>query len=75
MMNGFNMGGAWFGMGIWWILIVVLLVAGGSILFRGPRDDRATDASTSARDILDARYARGEIDMQEYEEKKRKLAQ
>jgi len=75
MMTDFHMGGAWFGMGIWWILIVVLLVAGASLLSRRARDNGATATSPSARDILDMRYARGEIDMQEYEEKKRKLAQ
>lgn len=68
------MGGAWFGMGFWWILIVALLIAGViSFLFRRARDDSTVDSGASARDILDMRCARGEIYLNEHEEEKRHL--
>jgi uncharacterized membrane protein len=43
----------------------------------GPRDEgrHGINDSVSAKDILDKRYARGEIDKEEYEEKNRILIQ
>ncbi|MGO9013813.1 MAG: SHOCT domain-containing protein [Dissulfurispiraceae bacterium] len=38
-------------------------------------DRNNTDISDSAMDILDKRYARGEIDKEEYEEKKKTMLQ
>lgn len=75
MMSGFNMGGGWIGMGIWWVLLVVLLIAGAGFLFGRVRDGDMTSSSRSARDILDQRYARGEIDLNDYEERKRHLSE
>ena len=54
------------------VLVVVLirLLAGGD---RGrPRDPRGTGRNT-AREILDERYARGEIDAAQYDERRRRL--
>lgn len=47
-----------------WALVVVAVVA----LFRGTRSDpkQARDVSDDARRILDQRFARGEIDTDEY---------
>lgn len=73
MMGDFGMGGGWFGMGSWWILAVVLLVVVGGFLFRRTGDDAGSSGRESARDILDKRYARGEIEREEYEQKKRDL--
>lgn len=73
MMNGYGMGGGWFGMGLWWILLVVLVVALGAWMFKRVGDNPAAPRE-SARDILDKRYARGEIGRDEYEQKKRDLA-
>jgi len=75
-MHGYNgFGGGWM-MIIWWILIIVAVV----YLFRwlapttagwpGRKDKNNSD---SALDILKERYARGEIDKEEYERKKRDL--
>jgi putative membrane protein len=69
----------------WWIFPVIMIVlcflmmwgrSGSMMCGFGPRDgSRFTQGSDSAMDILDKRYARGEIDQREYEEKKEKLIQ
>ncbi|MFZ1910646.1 MAG: SHOCT domain-containing protein [Burkholderiales bacterium] len=77
MMGGYGWGGGWgfgaIGMVLWWILIVLGIVLLARWLLSGsPR--RGEQGSTGrALDILKERYARGEIDKQEYEEKKRDL--
>lgn len=67
-------GGMWFGPIFWIILIalvvwivVVLLRRGGSALPDGPPRGK------TPREILDERFARGEIDEQEYEARRRVL--
>lgn len=61
-----NMGGWMF---LWWILII-FLTAGTAILFvRKGNSNREKNAI----DILKERYARGEINKQEFEEKKRDI--
>ncbi len=75
---GYGWGGGWgfgvIGMVLWWILIVLGIVLLTRWLLSGsPR--RGEQGSTGhALEILKERYARGEIDKQEYEEKKRDLA-
>ena len=70
--------GGWmapFGM-IVWILILVLLIAGVVWLFRAitSRSGDLVGRRSSALDVLEERYARGEIKRDEYLEKKRDLA-
>lgn len=70
---------------LWWIFPVVMMVlcflmmrgrSGSMMCGFGPRDDsRSIQKRDSAIDILDKRYARGEIDQQEYKEKKATLIQ
>jgi putative membrane protein len=73
MMHGF--GWEWFG---WWgVLMMILfwglliLLAAGLIkyLFQGSRSasDPPRGQALKAREILDQRYARGEIDREQYE--------
>ena len=62
MMGGFGMFG---GMLIFWVLIIVLAVLLVKGLFNAD-DSRQTDNSTSAKKILDERYARGEINQEQY---------
>jgi len=67
MMGGFGMG---FG-GILWITIIALIVF---LVWQYLRQDKNLgDSQNSPLEILKQRYAKGEIDKEEYEEKKRDL--
>ena len=68
----------------WWIFPIVMMILcflmmrrnrGTRMCCFGPRgiDDRRPRDTDSAVEILDKRYASGEIDKAEYEEKKRAL--
>jgi putative membrane protein len=78
MMGGWG-GGGWFG-GIFMIIFWVLIIVGVVFLIRwlvqstkGHSSPGWTGSSNRALDILRERYARGEINKQEFEEKKRDL--
>ena len=66
--------GHWFGGGfmwIFWILLAVVLLWGfKTALTEGGGN---TNETRSALDILKERYAKGEIDQREFEQKKRDL--
>jgi len=69
------MGGAWgigmmFMMLLFWILVIAALVLGIRWLMGQGKEAR----SDSALEILRQRYARGEIDKEEFETKKRDLS-
>ena len=78
MMGGYGWGGGWgfgmVGMLLWWVLIILGIVLLAKWLFSGGAGaggDRA--AGNRALEILKERYARGEIDKKEFEERKRDL--
>lgn len=62
-------GGFGFGMVLFWGLIIVAVV----FLARAYYGGQERGDEKSAREVLDKRYARGEIDKQEYEERKQAL--
>lgn len=73
MMDG--SGGMFFGgafMWIFWLLVIVAIIAVAKAMMGSntQRDDREKDSPLS---ILEKRYARGEIDREEYQEKRREL--
>ena len=72
MMGGF--GGGWF-MPIFMIIFWGLVLWGIVTLVRGLSGSRGSDSSAadSALEILKRRYARGDINKEEYEEKKKDL--
>lgn len=70
----------------WWIIPIVMMILcflmmrgrwGSMMCGFGSRciDSQQTRASDSAMDILDKRYASGEINLEEYEEKKKTLTE
>ncbi len=75
MMGGF--GWMWL-MPIFWIILLGLIIWAVVALARGvsqpSSSDSASSRSDSALEVLKKRYARGEIDKEEYEEKKKDLA-
>jgi len=72
----------WHGFGFMWIFPLLFLIVMILFLFRGApscfwhtgrREDRREDRRESPREILDRRYASGEITKDQYEEMKRTL--
>jgi putative membrane protein len=63
------------GMGLWWIIGIVVLIAVIWPVTKGFNRSNSPGQSPgkSALDILKERYAKGEIDKQEFEERKKDL--
>ncbi|HUJ86482.1 MAG TPA: SHOCT domain-containing protein [Burkholderiales bacterium] len=76
MMGGYGWGGGWgfgiIGMLLWWVLIILGIVLLVKWVFGGGPGGGRT-AGDRALEILKERYARGEIDKNEFEQKKRDL--
>jgi putative membrane protein len=76
---GFDMGNMGWGpgwglfgflhMGLWWILLILGIAVLAKWLFSG-----GTRRGSDALEVLRERYARGEIQKEEFEQKKRDLA-
>ncbi len=70
----FGWGGGMFagvGMLFWWIALIAIIVVVARYFWGG--SDRASDSGSRALDILKERYAKGEINKQEFEERKATL--
>ena len=59
--------------GIFWIIILVLLIAWGWSFLKKEKGFGFGNTQESALDILKRRYAKGEISKEEFDEKKRDL--
>ncbi len=69
----------WNGFHWWWIIPIAMMIF-CFLMMRGHRGclggwSRPHHGAESAREILDKRYALGEISKEEYEEKKRHISQ
>jgi putative membrane protein len=73
MPGGFGFG--WIFMILWWVLIIVGIVALVKWVVTLSGAGGRSGGEGRALDILKERYARGEIDEQEFQKKKRDLAQ
>ncbi|MEL0586387.1 MAG: SHOCT domain-containing protein [Candidatus Thiodiazotropha sp. (ex. Lucinoma kazani)] len=69
MGSGFSFGIPGFGMVVFWGIIVLLVIW----LVRGITGENRSHDDKHALETLDERFARGEIDRKEYEEKKKVL--
>jgi putative membrane protein len=67
-----GLGGGGLLMGLFWILLILAVVGLAVALLRGRDRDTAPPPATP-KETLQARYARGEIDRDEYLEKLRDL--
>lgn len=81
MWGGYGWTGGWMGpvMGVsavlWWVLVAVIVIALVRWL-RAPQSGGQPGAGTPAQDprqVLDLRFARGEIDADEYADRRRLL--
>lgn len=75
MMDGFGGHGWGFGMGFGWIIGLLILIAIIWIVVKSVNQSNkpVQPGSPTALDILKERYARGEIDKKEFEERKKDL--
>lgn len=75
-MYGMHWGPGW-GIGLGWIfgVFILVLVIWAIIKMVNSNTPASSGSQKSALDILKERYARGEINKEEYEEKKRVLSE
>ena len=69
---GMAMTGGWF-MWVFWVVLLVLVLWGISSAVSGGSSTKAMAKQKDALDVLKCRYANGEIDQAEFEQKKRDL--
>lgn len=72
MMEGGG-GSGMFMMGLIWLLILALIVTLIWFLIRKGSNTTSPSTGKSPREILDKRYARGKIDEEEYQRKRKRI--
>ncbi|HEX6268298.1 MAG TPA: SHOCT domain-containing protein [Burkholderiales bacterium] len=81
MWNGFDgMGWGWIGLGmvhmlLFWVLVILGIVVLVRWLAGGPREDWPRGDAPRALDILKARYAKGELTREQFEQMKRDIGE
>jgi len=60
-------------MGFFWLIPLILIIWAAVVVLDSRKEQGKSEQVKSALDILQERYARGEINKQEYEEKQRGL--
>ncbi len=65
--------GHWFGGGFMWLFWILFIVVMIWVLNTVAGGVKRSEKTESALDILKARYARGEIEREEYEQKRKDL--
>ncbi len=75
MMNGFGWGGMWIGWLFWLIILGVIIWAVITLVNRTSGENRSNPTANreTPLEILQKRYARGEITEEEYREMKNNL--
>jgi putative membrane protein len=72
---GWGMGGAgWIFMGLFWVVVIGLIVWAVVALLPGARSSGGPARSDGPREILDRRFALGEIDTEQYRRARAELA-
>ena len=71
-MTGYSLFGGFFSL-LWFVIMIVIAVAIVRWVTGGRHRCHWTDMNKTAIDILKERYAKGEIDKNEFEEKKKDL--
>lgn len=66
-------GGGWLWMLLWLVVLVLVAVAAWKVIGMAADGEGAGRGRESALQILERRYARGEIDREEFERRKRDL--
>ena len=71
-----GLGGHYWGMGWWWIIVLFIIVAivWMALKTMNKKNNIITSFEKTPLEILKERYASGEIDKKEYEEKKNTLS-
>jgi putative membrane protein len=70
MMNQFGHG---WGMGFGWLFGLILLIIIVVFIVRATQSQKTNESSQTPLDILKERYARGEINKEEFEERRQNL--
>jgi len=71
-MMGYNMMGG-FSMGFSWLILILIGIFAYYMVSKNNNQNENNGDKPTARDILDQRFANGEIDKEEYQEKKEML--